>query len=327
VLWDGHVRASYDPHFRFKSQVQDVNQASHDADAIVQLPIGPSLTLGGNGHYTLTTLQTSSADPGREYFFDLGRFSRTDVTGYAELSVGGSIKARFEAGQGRVRFREQAAFFSYDQQRMAARLEYALGESTKALLSWGHEHTPPPAARPIDETSSDTFGLDLAGELPMLMQGKIGIAFKNESAPRLTGDAASFHGVVASASLAKEIGRSIRLSLGGGRNTYLSAFQDNAFYVSNSVSGAVDLRLPYAFFARAGASYRHNSYRIVVTGLDSARRDDVWGWTIGIGRTLTRWSYLRFDYGREERNSNLDSLDSHGRMLIVSLGLTPFGAR
>jgi hypothetical protein len=74
-----------------------------------------------------------------------------------------------------------------------------------------------------------------------------------------------------------------------------------------------------------GVGYHRNDYRTVASGLGAPRRDDVWAWFAGLGRPIGRWAFLRADYRRERRDSNLSAFDIESEAVIVQLGVGLFG--
>jgi hypothetical protein len=324
VLLNGYFRAGYQPHFRIRSQIAAVNVPSHDLDASLQMPIGQRLSLGLSDHYAITTLDTPRADPGREYFFDLGRFTRNDAGGYLEVEIGPRLKGRVRGGESRVRFSESAGFFDYDLDDVGGRLDFYATEQSRIEIEYNHEHVPPPPQRPVAELSSDTWLLGLEGELPALIHGRLAIGHESQEAPRAALAGSSYGGLAASATLNKEIGRTVRVMVDGGRQTYVSGFEQNAFYVSSWINGVAEYPIALGFFGRAGVGYRHNSYQLAATGLTVPRLDNIFDWTLGGGRALTRSTFLRVDYVHDRRDSNLDALDSRSRTFMIQLGISPF---
>jgi hypothetical protein len=59
----------------------------------------------------------------------------------------------------------------------------------------------------------------------------------------------------------------------------------------------------------------------VAAELGRPRRDRIFGWSAGLGRSITRWSFLRVDYRRDRRDSNLRSLESTADGFVAQLGL------
>jgi hypothetical protein len=325
VLLNGYLRAAYEPHFRLRSDIPEVNAPSHDFDAGLQLPVGQRLSLALSDHYTITTLDTPRADPGREYFFDLGRFTRNDAGGYLEVELGPRLKARVRGSEARVRFSEEAGFFDYDLDELGGRMDFYLTEQSRLEIEYNHAHVPSPPERPIAESTTDSWLFGLEGELPALIRGKLAVGHESVEAPRAPQAGSSYGGVAATASLTKEIGRTVRVLVDGGRQSYVSAFEQNAFYVSSSINGLVEFPIALGIFGRAGAGYRRNSYQLDADGRNFPRVDDIFDWTLGAGRSLTRWTFLRADVVHDHRDSNLSEFDSRTRTFMIQLGITPFG--
>jgi hypothetical protein len=324
ILLGGHLHASYEPRMRMQSRLAQINKPTHDVDVGLNLPVGPRVVVRASDHYSVATLETTRADPGREYFFNLGRFTRNDLGGSIEIEVGPRLGSFVAGGVNRVSFSEPSGFFSYREERFGTGLTYALSDISKARIGYNRSHVPPPDTRPFVGSTSNGVSLALTGEILAMFEGQLSVGYEVRSA---AGGGQRYKGFALSAGLAKDFGRGMRLSLDGGRGTYVSSFEQNAFYVSNNVHSTFDTVLPISFTARLGAGYGWNSYGLPASAIGVARRDRIFGWTVGLGRTLTRWAYLRSDFGREHRYSNIDSLDSSSRTFIVQLGVSPFGAR
>jgi hypothetical protein len=55
------------------------------------------------------------------------------------------------------------------------------------------------------------------------------------------------------------------------------------------------------------------------------RRDDIFGWTLGVGRQIGWRAWVRADYRHERRNSNLPGYDVTTDGLVVQMGVGLFG--
>ena len=130
----------------------------------------------------------------------------------------------------------------------------------------------------------------------------------------------------AAARLTKEFSRSARLSLYGGRGTYVSGFEDDAFYVASEVGLDLVVPLPASLALRGGATYHWNDYRTVAAGLSEPRADRIRGYAVGLGRPVTRWAFVRVDYRKEFRDSNLAEFDTDTSAFTAQVGLGAFGA-
>ena len=111
------------------------------------------------------------------------------------------------------------------------------------------------------------------------------------------------------------------------RATNVSGFEENAFFVTNAIEFLLRAGLPWSLALQAGAGYHRNDYRTVASEIGAPRRDEIRGWTLGLGRPVTRYAFVRADYRRERRDSNIDSFDSPSNALIVEIGLGLFAAQ
>jgi hypothetical protein len=75
----------------------------------------------------------------------------------------------------------------------------------------------------------------------------------------------------------------------------------------------------------AGVAYQWNTYRTDATGLSGPREDTIFSWAIGAGRTLGRRAFLRADYRREHRSSNIQSFRESWDTLLLQIGVGFFG--
>ena len=100
----GLLSAEYEARLRYFSDIPEVGETSHLAGARLDLPLG-SRTLLRLGHrYTRATLETTVVDPGREYFFDLSRFTYNESSALARVDLGARLWAEgdYEVGPGDV---------------------------------------------------------------------------------------------------------------------------------------------------------------------------------------------------------------------------------
>lgn len=317
----GSFRASYEPRFRMGSSFQELLRPSHQADALLELSLTPGLTLRAADHFFTGTVETTEVDPGREYFFGLGRFVRNQIEVGLRIDTGGRLGLDLDASRNRVSFDEPTSFFDYDQERGSLTLRYELTPNTRLGLLAGLERVPGTAARPESRSRARSYGLVLDGDLAPLVTGKIEVGYRDQTSPNAAPGGRSYRGLYARASATKEFSRGARLTLGAGRSTPLSAFESNGFYVSTSALGVVTFPLPLGLSASAGASCQWNAYRTLAAELGRPRRDRIFGWSAGLGRSITRWSFLRVDYRRDRRDSNLRSLENTADGFVAQLGL------
>lgn len=323
-LWDGRIRADYEPQLRLRSRFARINRPSHEANARADIPVGSRLVVRGSHHYALSTLDTEEVDPGREYFFRLGRFQRTDSGAGLQARVGPRLSVVLDAGVNRVGFHEETSFFAFETRRASAGFEFLLTEAAKARLAYRYDEVRPPSERPVVERTGRSVVLSLSGELLPLVTAELSAGYSDEKAPRAAEGGRRYAGSTLAANVVKELSRGTRLTLSGHRGTQASSFENNAFYVSNAVRAALDMQLPAGLSGRAGGGYHWNAYRTISSALGAPRGDRLYGWTAGVSRPLNRWSYLRVDYGWDRRESNVPAFNNESTTLLIQLGIGMF---
>lgn len=323
----GLLAAEYEPRLRFFSDIPQVNETSHFAGAKVDLPVG-TRTLVHLGHrYTRAILETTVVDPGREYFFDLSRYTFTETTAAARADLGARLSAEAEAGWRRARFDEkgEGGFFDYDSRAIRAGLGYDVGSDLRATVSYAFERIPPSPDRGIVESNAHSLLGALTGTITPLTSGSLTVGFRRQTNPLAAGESASFRGVTLGGTLRRELGRSSAVDLQWNRATEPSAYDTNAYYVSNSVVASLSVPAPLEVWARGSVGLYRNSYPNDAPGLGAPRRDDIVGWTLGLGRQIGWRAWVRADYRRERRDSNLRGFDVTTGGFVVQLGVGLFG--
>lgn len=324
-LLDGRFKADYEPRFRGFSAYPRLNgEPSHQANARLELPLSRGV-IRLSDHYARGLLEVSEVDAGREYFFELGRFWRNRAEGDVSWELGPRVSLVAGGFHNRVRFEEPSGFFDYDTQGLRAGLEYAIHSEASLQLTYGYDEVVAPPARPQVAANARTASAALAGELLPLVRGTLSVGYRDLESPKAGAGGERFRGVVGTGEVTKEFTRGARLTLGGSRGTYPSSFEENAFYVGTGGLVRVSLIAPLSLALSAGAAYQRNEYRVPSAALDGKRRDDLRGWSVGIGRAFGTWAFLRADYSRERRDSSLDALDNETEMLSIQLGLGMFG--
>lgn len=321
LLNGGELRVSYEPTLRTDPVLRAARRTAHQVDVNLDQPVGSALALRGSAHLVWDVLDTAEIDPGGEYFFALGRYRRDRYGAGLRLQSGGRLDFDLSGTFNRARFREPAYFFDYERRGFLAEVGYEFNPNLRAGLGYGFDEVPAVAQRREAQSRSHTGRLALYGELAPLLKGELAVGFERRSSPFAGEGGQTFRGFVAQARLSREFGHASSLSLLGSRYTTLSAFETNAFYVANDGQLVLTLPLPLDVSLRAGGGLQLNEYSVRAAALDVARRDTLRGFTVGLGRPLTRWGFLRADYRRDRRDSNLDEFDTTTWTFIVQLGI------
>lgn len=325
-LRDGFLHLGYEARIRAYSAFDQVNGVSHLGNARVEYPVGPALRLRGLGHFARGVLETAEVDPGREYFFGLGHFTRRQFGAGVRFETGGRFDADVEGGLDKVSVQEDARFFDYERRAIRAGLGAEIGPDRRASLVYGFEQVPASQERPEAESKVHSISAMVDGEVMPLLSGRASIGYTRRLSPRAPPEGQRFSGLTFGAQLRREFGRATNLALSANRSTELSAFEENAFYVTTSFQAVLTAPLPYAFALTAGAGHHVNRYRTTARTLGAPRRDAIADWLVGLGRSLSRWAFVRADYRHDRRDSNLDFFDQSTHAFYLELGLGYFAA-
>ncbi|HEV7500470.1 MAG TPA: outer membrane beta-barrel protein, partial [Vicinamibacteria bacterium] len=311
--------------FRASTSFAILRRPTHLATATAALPIGPSLVLRGTYHFAHGLLETTEIDPGREYFFNLAPFTRHDAIVRAAFDPGGPLTLSVIGSRDHLHV-EGPGFFDHDLESLQAEARYELRENMNALLTFGLDRVPRPAERPVAEASGQSLTAGLDGEILPLVRGTATVGVRRLDAPLAAAPGRRFQGLVANVRVVKEFTPGSSLGVFASRGTYPSDFEDNAFYVATGAGLEGNAGLPLSVVGRAGLGWQRNTYKVPSVDNGVLRHDDLFGWSLGAGRGLTRWAFVRVDYRRERRRSNLAAFNSRNNALTVSFGLGLLGA-
>jgi hypothetical protein len=314
------LRVSYEPRFRAYTSFEELRHPTHLATASATVPVGATVTLRGIHHFARGLLETTEADPGREYFFNLVPFTRNTTTASVALEPGGPVGIAVTASRDTVTF-DGAGFFDHRTDTLGSDLKYQLRESLDAHLLLGFDRVPEPAERPLAETKGYTASASVYGEVLPLLSGGITLGVRRVDAPLAPAGGQGLTTAVGSVRLLKEFTPSLMLGLTATRGTFPSNFEASAFYVATQATGELNVALPLSIQSRVGVGWQTNGYRVPAVEIGVPRRDELWSWSAGIGRSLTRWAFLRADYRHERRTSNLVLFNTTSHVLLVSFGI------
>jgi hypothetical protein len=322
AFFGGRLEIRYEPRFRPGVSLAALRRPSHSLTVNATVPVGSAVTLRAGHQYVSGFLETTVVDPGREYFFDLGPFVRNRTEAGARVETGSRFDLDVEAARETLDIEDSAAFFDHRVDRLSLELGYALRADLRTMLDYAVERVPRPDRRPQAESSASRLTLGLAGELLPLVKGSAHAGVEDRRSPGAAPGGEHFRGFVADLSLDKEFTPSSRFTLAGRRSLQLSGFENNAFYISHGVEASQTMGLPFFVVFRGAVAQQWNRYRTIASGLAEPRRDEIFGWTVGVGRPFTRWAFLRVDYRHERRRSNLAAfrVTSHALVLQVGIG-------
>jgi hypothetical protein len=326
-LLGGLFAAEYEPRLRFLSDIPLVNETSHFLGVKLETPVGSRAFLRLGHRYTRATLETAIVDPGREYFFGLSRYAFNETTAVARVDIGARLYTEGQASWLWTRFDQQqdGGFFDYDQRVLRAGLGYDVGSDLRATVSYAFERIPPSPDRGLVESSAHSLLGSLAGTIAPLLSGSVTVGVRSQENPLAIDESASFKGMTLGAAVRRELGHSSAVDLQLNRATEPSSYDTNAYYVTNSVTASLSVPAPLQMWARGSIALLRNGYPNDAPGLGAPRRDDILGWTVGLGREIGWRAWVRADYRRERRRSNLPGFDVTTDGFVVQLGVGLFG--
>jgi len=321
----GAFNLEYAPVFRAFATYDQVNTSSHLLGATLELPVGGRVTLRARDRFQSGVLDTRVVDPGGEYFFGLGRFNRNDADAGASIVVGPRMSVELTGALGHVHFLEESNFFDYDTRAVSAGLGFELTPTLRAVASYVYDSVPLSDDRPEAESTAHSGRLSLNGEILPLLTGQLAVGYRSQDAPNAGPGGQSFSGITLSAALQRELGQDAHISLYANRSTPVSAFEENAFYVSTGVQGVLQVPLVAKFELRGGVGYQWNDYKTIAEEIGSPREDRILGYFVGLRRPIARKLSLSAAYRKEDRSSNIDIFDTDSDGFYLQLEWDIFG--
>ena len=322
----GELSADYAVRLRYFSAFDQINTTSHILGAGLQLPLGSRTMVRARDHFATGVLESTEVDPGQEYFFNLAHFTRNEVEVGARVEAGSRIFLDGALGYNDVHVDETSGFFPYTERTARAGVGTTLGDNLRAGVYYSYFRVPPPDARPLVESTAHSVGVGLDGDFGRLTRGEVRLDWRHLDAPAAAAGGQAYSGLAGQLSISRELSPSSRVTVMGRRATDLSAFEQNAFYVSTGGQVLLSHGLPWSLSANGAVGYQENDYKTVAATIGVPREDTIFGWTLGLSRPVGTFGFLRADYRRDRRRSNLPGFDVTTDGFIVQMGVGLFGS-
>ena len=327
AVWGGRLRASYEPRFRSFATNGELKTTTHMAQVAIDLTVGQRLELHAAHHFSTGVLETSEVDPGREYFFLLGRYKRNDTTAGARIEMTPRLGIDLSAEVNRIDVDQPASFFGHGQDTFRAGFAYEVTQGTRAVAGYERTQVPFASDRPVIEGNGNAAFFQVRANREPALSGEAEIAYREQDNPQAPAAGRHFRGITFGTTLRRTLGSRTVLEVGARRAVETSSFEQNAFYVSSSAQAAVTVPLPWELSARGSVNVLWNRYRVETAGIAEPRADDIFGWTVGGGRAFGNRVFVRADYRRERRTSNIPGFDVVNHSFIAQLGIGLFVER
>src|SRR5919106_5820385 len=165
-LGTGRFQGDYEARVRRGSRFAVVeDRTTHLANASLEVPVGPNIVSRAGAHFARGLLETMEVDPGREYFFQLGRYTRYDLSAGLRVETGSRADLDLSGTRYRVTVDENAGFFDYEIRIGTAGLGLELGPRLRGVLAYSYEEIPSAPARPEAHMRAHSGSLRLTGEI------------------------------------------------------------------------------------------------------------------------------------------------------------------
>jgi len=325
IVSDGRLFLEYMPSLRAFSNIDDVNSNTHRATAGIDLPVGPSVIVRVKDSFVSGVLDTRDADPGGEYFYDLGRFRRNTLDAGVSALLNPRLSLELGATASALRFQEESSFFDHDSRLASAGLGYELTPNLKTTVLYSYDTVPTPEERPEVASRAHNAQLTFIGDILPLVSGRLMVGYRDQKSPNAGEGGRRYTGFTMGGTVTKQFSPESDVTLFVNRSTPVSAFEDNAFYVFTAVQGSGRFPLPLEFQLRGGLGYQWNDYRTVSTEIGEPRADRIFGYHVGLRRAVFSRLFLSVAYRREERRSNLERFDTDSDGFFVQLEWDIFG--
>lgn len=320
-LLDGRLQFQYVPTFRRFRNTTFENGVSHHADGRLGLELLPLVKLEAYGNYAYGELETREVDPGYEYFFGLRPFERLGAGALLGYDRGGMADVDLSLDWARTDLNAGSQYFDNDQwwARAAVRRDLGGDRTLAAFYRLGWTNKAPDRLVAVNDVRE--LGLEWTGELRPEWPLTLTVARQTRFHEYAPGESENFSGVVAQGTISHPFSW-LTVALQGQRSTYLSAFEDNGYYVSQGgrleFSGGLPLRLR---FVLAGGLQR-NDYPLEAAAIGVPRRDDVRSFAVGLSRNVGDSLFIRLDYQIEQRISNIPGYSNRTGGFMFGVGFT-----
>jgi hypothetical protein len=297
---------------------------SHGFDVRTNVPVSPRMQFDARNHFLRGTFETTEFDPGQEVFFNVEPFNHNLTEVGLTMDLNERLGVALNGGYDFVRFRDdQTVFFDYETIRTGGRFYYRRSPLSSIFGEYVRDITPEPSTRPEAKSTSNAVQLGLQGELSPLLTGTVRAGYSWQE----FGDGASgleYRGFVASASLTRYFTEAASILIEAGRQTNLSNFEDNSYYLTNF--GTVQFTGPLRQNLQlvTGASLYDNRYPLESIESAEPRNDHALAGWVGAAYFFSPLTYFRADYRYERRRSNLDPFQYTSNVLRIIVGVGIF---
>ncbi|MGH9461739.1 MAG: outer membrane beta-barrel protein [Vicinamibacteria bacterium] len=297
---------------------------SHGFDVRTNVPVSPRMQFDARNHFLHGTFETTEFDPGQEVFFNVEPFNHNLTEVGLTMDLNERLGVALHGGYDFVRFQdEQTVFFDYETIRTGGSFYYRRSPVSSIFGEYVRDITPEPATRPESKSTANSVQAGIQGELTPLLTGTVRAGYSWQE----FGSGASaleYRGFVASASITRYFSEAASILIEAGRQTNLSNFEDNSYYVTNFGTAQFTGPLRRNLQLVTGGSLYDNRYPLETIEATEPRNDQALAGWVGAAYFFSPLTYFRADYRYERRRSNLDQFQYTNNVLRVIVGVGIF---
>jgi hypothetical protein len=319
------LRVAYEAHIRGGSRYPGVNSTTtHDFDARVERQLAGDTHVSLFYNFLRGRQQANAVDPGGEYFYGFEPFRKHNLGARARVPIGGATGLVFAGAWDRLRFDEPGTFTDFSAWTAQGGVRRDIGGQTSLEVFYTRDEVYEATSASVAGTSVDGASVSLTGEVRPLLHVHLFTGLSRRRSPGAPDAARALTDFLARVDVRKEFSGTTALALGYQRSRNISAFEDNPSYFSNFLEARGYAPLPLEISMAASLGFRQNDYPLDATEIGVSRRDRIFGWAVGLGRTLGDHTVLHVEYRWLRRRSNLPGLSSDADGFLVQLDVTPW---
>lgn len=322
----GPARLAYEAHVRGGSQYDAVNSTvTHQVEARLEQQLASDAHLSAGYQFLRGRQQTNAVDPGGEYFYGYQPFRKNTLDGRARIPVGGSTRFVVGGIWDEIRFEDQVGFMDYASWGVEGGLRREIGGQTSLEAVYAHEEVYSASDPNVAGSASDTVDVALTGEVRPMLHVHLLAGLSRRTSPGAPDAAGALDDLVARVNVRREFSDRTALELGYQRSRLISAFEANPSYRSDFLEARSHAPLPFELSLAASLGFRQNSYPLDSAAIGAPRQDRIFGWAIGVGRSLGSRTVAHAEYRWLRRHSNLPGYSSVAHGLLVQVDVRPTG--
>ncbi len=324
------IRFEYSMLYRNYNRYKLTQNFDHVFNADSEFYLSPLVTLAFRDHFSMSSVNALEYMPGRELIFSDSRFKRNDFGLRMNYTVSQNDSLSFAAGWNHVFFDQSAQdkstpFYNYDQYRFEGTYRRDVSERLGVFATGIYNQNSTRDPRNLANSKGFSIMSGIDGSLTPLIRAQIGVGANVERYPGAL--RSSVTGLVFRGNVSKEISERSQISFSMSRESNISNFQQNPYFVTTGTGIAYtrEVRANLGFHLAAG--YQHNGYPLPLQAGDGVpidlvgrrnRADDFVDMGLGALYRFNEWLAMDVRFDLTRRYSDIPQYCFHSYRGIVS---------